>query len=151
MDVEAKIEALFNRYDFLGKVYPADVIKTASMDDKSCFEDPELNDLQVKLKEHFAEIVGSLIYISITCRPDISCAIGLASKGMHGPSKIHLLYLEGLMRYLKKHKGLKLVYSRTNAFLEFADGLSQAYPEIGNLGESPVIGLSDANFAGGRP
>ena len=50
-------------------------IEMASMNDKSCYEDSTLTEVQANLKEHFAEIVGSLIYISITCRPDISCAV----------------------------------------------------------------------------
>ena len=146
MNVEAKIDALFERHEIIKqKVKGSDCIHMASMD--SPIDEEQLNELQLYLRSHFAELVGALIYISITCRPDISCAVGLASKGMHGPQKIHLLYLEGLLRYLKKHKDLKLVYKRGNAFRQFARTLSQAYPEMGELHNCPIVGLSDANFA----
>jgi hypothetical protein len=48
-------------------------------------DDDELSDYQLKLKENFASIVGSCIYFSITCRPDLSTIVSKACKGMHGP------------------------------------------------------------------
>ena len=53
-------------------------------------DDDELSDYQLKLKENFASIVGSCIYFSITCRPDLSTIVSKACKGMHGPKKIHM-------------------------------------------------------------
>ena len=32
------------------------------------------------IKEHFASFVGAMIYLSISCRPDISYAVGRKSK-----------------------------------------------------------------------
>ena len=66
---------------------------------------------------------------------------------MHGPQKIHLLYLEGLLRYLKKFKDLKLVYRKGDRFYGLSHELGDAFPEMGELHKCSVIGLSDANFA----
>ena len=37
------------------------------------------------LQENYSSIVGSLIYITITTRPDLCFAIGKLSRGMHAP------------------------------------------------------------------
>ena len=64
------------------------------------------------LKGYFPRIVGSCIYLSITCRPDISTITSKACKGMHGPKKVHILYLQMLIRYLKGHRDLALTYTK---------------------------------------
>ena len=73
MNIAAKIDALFERFPLLKELKPANCIRMASMDET--IDESKLTSFQEYLKEHFAEITGTLIYVSITCRPDISCAV----------------------------------------------------------------------------
>ena len=41
--------------------------------------------------KEFASVVGACIYISTTCRPDISHAVGRLSRTMHNPILLLLL------------------------------------------------------------
>ena len=42
------------------------------------------------IAEKYALINGALIYMSITCRPDTTYAIGKTSRGMHQPTPAHV-------------------------------------------------------------
>ena len=44
------------------------------------------SELDLYFWEHYGSFVGSLIYMCITCRPDLSYGIGRLSRGMHKPS-----------------------------------------------------------------
>ena len=69
--------------------------------------------------------IGSLIYLSISTRPDISYTVGNLAKFSSKPTKIHWMALKRVLRYLK---------STTNY------GISE---------ESNVcVGFSDADWAG---
>ena len=56
----------------------------------------------------YRQIIGSLIYASVTCRPDISYATNLLSRWTANPSKKHFEAAKRVVRYLKgtKKKGL---------------------------------------------
>ena len=47
-----------------------------------------------------ASINGAIIYMSITCRPDITFAIGKTSRGMHQPTPSHVAALKHLVSYM---------------------------------------------------
>jgi len=92
MNVKAKIEDLFNKYPFLkalsnGKGGHEHAPHSASMENPPEGDDTNLSKLQESLKENFASIVGSCIYFSVTCRPDISTIVSFACRGMHDPKK----------------------------------------------------------------
>ena len=51
------------------------------------------------LLDNFASIVGSLIYIAITCRPDIVYCVNQMAKGMHKPQLHHVVAMTQCLRY----------------------------------------------------
>jgi len=61
----------------------------------------------------YLALVGSLMYAAIGTRPDISYAVGLLSSYNANPRTRHLTAAKRVLRYLKKTKDLKLVYTGT--------------------------------------
>ena len=61
----------------------------------------------------YLALVGSLMYAAIGTRPDISYAVGLLSSYNPNPRTRHLTAAKRVLRYLKKTKDLKLVYTGT--------------------------------------
>ena len=53
------------------------------------------------------------MYVAIGTRPDISYAVGLLSSYNANPRTRHLTAAKRVLRYLKKTKDLKLVYTGT--------------------------------------
>ena len=102
-------------------------------------------------------IVGALIYMSITCRADITLGVGKVSRGMHNPTREHVHMLRSLVGYLKVHRDVKLTYRRNKSriqqlFKEIADTDSalasitgHSYTDV----KDPLLGMSDADFASG--
>jgi hypothetical protein len=60
----------------------------------------------------YREIVGSLLYLSIWTRPDISFAVSVLSRFLHAPAMIHLDLAFRVLGYLKRKPLLGLVYSK---------------------------------------
>ncbi len=77
----------------------------------------------------YREAVGSLLYISIATRPDISYAVGVLSRFSSNPGMAHWNAVKHLMRYLQGTKDFKLTYA--------PDGSSDRFTTY-----------SDADFAG---
>lgn len=77
----------------------------------------------------YREAVGSLLYIAICTRPDISYAVGVLSRFSSNPGMKHWTAVKHLMRYLKTTMDYKLTYA--------PDGSSDRF-----------ITYSDADFAG---
>ena len=76
----------------------------------------------------YQSMVGSLLYAAITTRPDISQAVGAASKYCSNPSEAHLTAVKRILRYLKETINLGLKYEK--------------------LESSTLVGYSDADWAG---
>ena len=49
---------------------------------------------------------------------------------MHGPKKVHILYLQMLIRYLKGHRDLALTYTKQGSGASLLFTLSETYPEL---------------------
>lgn len=60
----------------------------------------------------FRELIGSLQYLSLVGRPDISVAVNYFSKFQENPDEQHFLGLKRILRYLKGTLDYKLVYKR---------------------------------------
>ncbi|XP_073136904.1 secreted RxLR effector protein 161-like [Henckelia pumila] len=56
--------------------------------------------------------VGSIMYMMVSTRPDITYGLGLVSRFMSKPSREHWKAIQWLLRYLKGTKQLKLQYSK---------------------------------------
>ena len=70
------------------------------MEAEATFEKLSATDQQVNLKEYQAAI-GSLIYVSIGTRPDISYAVGVLSQFMSNPGEEHWRGVKRILRYIK--------------------------------------------------
>ena len=57
----------------------------------------------------FCQIVGSLIYLTIT-RPDLSYAVGVISQFMARPTEEHLQCVQRVLRYVSGTKDRGLLY-----------------------------------------
>jgi len=149
--VRSKVEDLFKKFPFLEQPPKPNRHRDLHAPYLPEFEHPpsaddeDLDAEEMLIKENFASIVGSCIYFSITARPDIATIVNKACKGMHGPSKVHILYVKALIRYLKIHKDTKLCYTREGAATPVLKSLSGSYVELDVLDSVPVVGFSDAN------
>eukprot|EP00168_Porphyra_purpurea_P007201 TRINITY_DN1892_c0_g1_i2.p1 TRINITY_DN1892_c0_g1~~TRINITY_DN1892_c0_g1_i2.p1 ORF type:complete len:307 (+),score=35.93 TRINITY_DN1892_c0_g1_i2:2413-3333(+) len=77
-------------------------------------------------KSPYLELVGSLLYLSTTTRPDISLAVGTLARYMHEPEEQHWRTTKTVMRYLAGTADFGLLYS----------------------GGAILAGYTDAGFAG---
>jgi len=78
----------------------------------------------------YAAVVGSLLYLSICTRPDITQGVGVLSKYMASPTTVHWQVAKGLLRYVAGTTDYGIIYS-------------------GNNQETPIIeGYCDADYAG---
>ena len=81
----------------------------------------------------FQQEIGSLIYLAINTRPDITMRVFQLARFMSNPSKIHFKNLDYLWGYL-------------NSTIDF--GLHYPINSASNLG---LIGYSDADWGGDYP
>ncbi len=115
MDVRQKIVDIFKRHAILEvckKDGGADVPIDENVMDIPDLDISKFSAVDRYFTEHYASINGSLIYMAITCRPDITFAIGKTSRGMHNPRARHVAMLRKLIAYLWKTRDYKLHYYR---------------------------------------
>ena len=60
----------------------------------------------------YHEAVGSLLYLAVCTRPDISHSVGMLSRFVSAPRKEHWLALKGVLRYLRGTVKLGLLFLR---------------------------------------
>lgn len=92
--------------------------------------DEEKTEMQ---KLPYRELVGSLLYLANTTRPDIAYVIGLLSRYMENPGKAHWTAGLHVLRYLSETIECGIRFRRT--------GLQES---------NCLVGFSDADFAGDR-
>lgn len=78
--------------------------------------------------KYYQAIVGSLLYLSVATRPDISQAVGAASKFCAAPMEPHLTAAKRILRYLKGSLDSQIAYCQTAS--------------------ADIVGYTDANWAG---
>jgi len=64
----------------------------------------------------YAELVGSLLYLSTTARPDIGFALGVLPRFISCPEQDHMRAAKGVLRYFRETTRLGVMYS-SNATL----------------------------------
>ena len=62
----------------------------------------------------YASAVGSLMYVMVCTRPNISQAVGVVSRYMSNPEKELWRAVKWISRYLKGNSGTALCYGGTN-------------------------------------
>ena len=156
MDVKAKIDDFFKSHSTgFGKLgitntpYVETMVKEAYNKANHAY-----STMEKYLQDNFASIVGSLIYLSITCRPDIVYSVNQMAKGMHKPQLWHVIMMKQCLKYLNGHRGLSLVYRRTNNLIEGlfrtlaqSDGALQTLHSIVDNLADPTILFADADYA----
>lgn len=65
-----------------------------------------------KVNFPFRELVGSLLFLSTTTRPDISYSVAVISRYLENPSKIHIEAAKRIVKYLKGTQNYGLIYER---------------------------------------
>lgn len=61
-------------------------------------------------RNEYSAIVGSLLYLAVNTRPDISYAVGVLSRHMSTPTMCHMQAEKYVLRYLRKTVELRLSY-----------------------------------------
>ena len=76
----------------------------------------------------YQSMVGSLLYVAVATRPDISQAVGTVSKFNSSPSETHLAAVKRILHYLKGTLDVMLKFKKTD--------------------DDQLVGFSDADYAG---
>jgi len=71
--------------------------------------------------KRYAELVGSLLYLSTTTRPDIAFAVEVLSRFMSCPEEDHMRAAKGFLRYLRGTTRLGVVYGGSKPLQGFFD------------------------------
>ena len=69
----------------------------------------------------FREAVGSLIFLQVVSRPDISFAVNIVARVLDKPSKGHWLLVKRIIRYLKGTLDVGLLYCKDSEFATYSD------------------------------
>ena len=96
-------------------------------------------------KYHYAELVGSLLYLSVCTRPDITQAVAVLTRYMSNPLEPHYKAAQTVLGYLSGTMDLGLMFNVDSPDI----GAEKYISNIANL--SPVerlYGYSDSDFAG---
>ena len=167
MNVKAKIDKLFDdHHPHLSRIGTLGTPVTSDFAHDGFEEDVELTPMEAYLKQHYASIVGSMIYIMTTCRPDIAFVTGKLARGMHQPTRMHVNLLKGALKYLNCHRSTPLVYKRRNTEankhfqrMQYEDGScfcvgGSTYDPVSVMDMSDdseikdvIAGFTDADFA----
>ena len=79
-------------------------------------------------QRQYQSAVGSLMYLAVSTRPDISYSVGSLARFNSKPTKEHWVALKRVLRYLKGTKDLEILYSKSE--------------------KDSCIGYTDADWAG---
>ena len=106
------------------QVYIQDKLLQFNMSECKGVSSPEANNIKLTecvnedelLSEQntYRAIVGSLIYASISTRPDITHAVNMTSRYMHAPGNMHMTAVKRILRYLSTTKHYCIKYENKN-------------------------------------
>ena len=90
------------------------------------------SDLEVAMMSHipYASAIGSIMYVMICTRPDVSYALSMTSRYQANPGEEHWIAVKNILKYLRRTKDMFLVYGRKDELI--------------------IKGYSDANFQSDR-
>jgi hypothetical protein len=113
-------------------------------------EDDDYGDGEDKKKMvgvSYRAIIGSLMYLMVSTRPDLAAAVGILSRFLENPLKSHWSAVKHLLRYIQgtKQHGLLFRKKGKEQNLELR-GFNHGWSTVGEALE--VQGFSDADWAG---
>ncbi|KAI7953544.1 hypothetical protein MJO28_006091 [Puccinia striiformis f. sp. tritici] len=68
----------------------------------------------LKINDRYRSAVGSIMYLAICTRPDISFAVGVLSRHLSKPNQQHWDAFKHVLRYLKATKNQSIIYKSDN-------------------------------------
>jgi hypothetical protein len=124
---EMFIDSLLLKYDLTN----CNAVKTPLDRDHPLGLATDVHSPVVNLTHTYQQLVGSLLFLQVCSRPDISFAVLLLSQHCSSPELHHLAAAKRVLRYLKGTRSYQLHYG-------------------GNDQHLPLSGLSDADWAGNK-
>ena len=146
MDVRYKTEKIFEEHPKLRNLRPISDAPYTTLFSKSKEED-DYNEVEQYIVANFAKLTGSLLYLAVVCRSDLTTLINKAAQGMHAPDYRHVVYLEYALRYMKGTASAQLVYRREGAEISGIIKKLAQDPEMGHLPTCCGHVFSDSDFA----
>ncbi|UYV70659.1 hypothetical protein LAZ67_8000192, partial [Cordylochernes scorpioides] len=121
-----KIEEKENCFELSQEAYVEKILKKFNLEECNPVKTP--GDLNQDLDNHpdsspvdpklYQEMIGSLMYLSVGTRPDITFYVSQLSQYNKDPKVIHLTALKRIYRYLKGTKSYKLCFDRIRGKIE---------------------------------
>ena len=114
IDVKQKIKDMLSRFPELGKLPN----KTVPLQPSRVNKELKVGDFKALtavvdyLIKEYPTIIGTMVYIAITARPDVAYAAGKLSRGMHQPSILHCDMLKDTVGYLRTTTSLQPLHSQ---------------------------------------
>jgi len=164
-DVAEKIKKIFKEKEWLADIGHASTPMENGKETKRQGIKDEVVRTRIRDKlsdpTNYASIVGACIYIAITCRPDISHAVGRVSRTMHKPTEQSIGQVIRLLQYLNNTKEHRLVYYRDGhpvmeqirRYTKKDRDFSRLYlskTDSDEIEGNHLFGQSDADFASKR-
>lgn len=115
-----KIERDENRIKLSQQTMIEKVLKIAGMEDCKGVKTPVEKDINIKdngeiINVPFREIIGSLMYLSVCTRPDITFGVSYLSRFLDRPTEKLWTAAKRILRYLKQTKTHSLVYKKNES------------------------------------
>ena len=108
-------------------------------------DSPTTSEEQAEMKSYpYKQVVGALMYLAVTVRPDIAYAVGRATCVMSNPGKIHWQHVVRTMRYLLGAPTLGLRYTRGP--LTSTPTAPASSPSSGGSETIRLFGFADADY-----
>ena len=95
----------------------------------------------------YRQAVGSLLWLALGTRPDISYAVGQVAKFNATPGPTHWNAVLRIFRYLKYTGPMGIVYRYSSTNMDQNLVFFKSHNDEGQLGNPVLSGYSDANFA----
>lgn len=127
---QSHVEQLLDRFGMLDSKPLAVPMLEGSV---FCAQHLDTDTVLTDSKSRYMEIVGVLLYLSCTGRPDITTAVSLLSRVMSAPTQRHMNLALDVLRYLNAHRGRSIVYRGSGG---------------ADLSLQPLQGWCDSDLAG---
>ena len=83
---------------------------------------PSMDEDHVDTEEvPYASVVGSIMYVMTSTRPDITYAVSIVSRYMANPGRQHWPAVKWILRYLRGTKTAKLCFTSTQELVGYTD------------------------------